>query len=174
MMSDEQVTAGADDQPRTVRELVERISREREALEEAVAKLQDEAFVATSGGWSARDHLAHVSAWERRLLGEMQGDASAARLGLDEAAIAAADTDTVNATIHARHKDDSPEQVRAEFRASGEALLSAISGLSDADLVQPVRPEDPNVETLVDLISWDTYRHYPEHTSAILALIDED
>jgi hypothetical protein len=34
-------------------------------------------------------------------------------------------------------------------------------------LARPVRPDDLEVETLLDLISWDTYKHYPEHVASI-------
>ena len=166
-VAEEQTIKVGNDRPRTVTELLERITRERGALEQAVAGISDDALVATSGGWSAKDHLAHVAAWERRLVGEVQGDRAAAHFGLDEATFGTANTDNLNAMLHARHRDDPPATVRAEFRASGEALRAAFAELSDADLMQPVRPDDPNVETLVDLISWDTYKHYPEHVAAI-------
>jgi uncharacterized damage-inducible protein DinB len=157
----------ADDRPRTVAELFARISRERGALEQAVAGVSDDALAATSGGWSAKDHLAHVAAWERRLVGEVRGDRAAERFGLDEATFDASTTDALNAMLHERHRNDPPAAVRAEFRASGEALRAAFAELSDADLMRPVRPDDPAVEALVDLIAWDTYKHYPEHTAAI-------
>jgi hypothetical protein len=165
---------GADDRPQTVTDLLELIARERGALELAVATMSDDAFVATTEGWTAKDHVAHVAAWERRLLGEIQGDRAAARFGLDEDTSNTTDTDTLNAMLNARHRDDSPATVRAEFRASGEALRFAIGALSDADLMQPVRPDDPLVDTLVDLISWDTYRHYPDHVAAITRLAGLD
>jgi hypothetical protein len=147
--------------------LVELLARERGALEQAVAGMGDDALAATAGGWSAKDHLAHVAAWERRLVGEVRGDRAAARFGLDAAAFGAADTDALNALLHARHRDDPPAVVRAEFRAAGEALRAAVAGLRDADLLRPGRPDDPAVETLVDLIAWDTFKHYPEHAAAI-------
>jgi hypothetical protein len=160
----------AGDPPRTVVELSAMIDRERGALEQAVSGMSEETFVDTSAGWSAKDHLAHVAAWERRLLGEVEGDQVAARFGLDEAAIANAETDVINAMIHARYRDDSPATVRAEFRAAGEALQALMAGMSDADLMRPVRPDDPMVDTLVDLIAWDTYRHYPDHVATIASL----
>ncbi len=166
-MAEEQTGGSSGDRPRTVVELVELLQRTRGALEQMAAGMSDDALVATSGGWSAKDHLAHVAAWERRLIGEIQGDRAVERFGLDAAAFEAATTDSLNAMIHARYRDDSPATVRAEFRAAGEALYEVIAGLSDADLMQPVRPDDPDVDTLVELIGWDTFWHYPQHTEAI-------
>ena len=166
-MAEDQTTGVANDRPRTVAELMERIARERGALERAIAAMDDDALAASSGGWSVKDHLAHVAAWERRLIGELRGDPVAERLGLDEDAFATADTDTLNATIYSLHRGDPPAAARAEFLSSGETLRAAFADLSDADLMRPVRPDDPSVDTLVDLISWDTYKHYPDHAAAI-------
>ncbi len=166
-MTEKQTTGVSRSNPQTVTELLDLIARERGALEQAVANMGDDALAATSEGWSAKDHLAHVAAWERRLIGEIQGDRTAERFGLDEESFGATNTDDFNAMLYARHRDHPTAMVRAEFRASGEALRTAFAGLSDADLMRPVRPDDPGVETLVDLISWDTYKHYPEHVAAI-------
>lgn len=166
-MAEERTTGIADSLPRTAADLLELIARERKALERAVAGMSDDAFVANAGGWSAKDHLAHVAAWERRLLGELEGNLAAARFGLDEAAVDAMDIDALNAMLLARHRADPPAAVRAEFAAAGEALRATLSKLSDVDLMQPVRPDDPGVDTLVELIAWDTFKHYPEHTAAI-------
>lgn len=161
------MTDDADRQPRTVTELLDRINRARGPLEQAAADMDDDTLVATDGGWSAKDHLAHVAAWERRLVGEILGDDTVTRFGLDEATLDAANTDAINAMLSARHQHASLSEVRAEFRASGESLRSVLAGLTDADLMQTVRPDDPAVDTLVDLISWDTYKHYPDHVAAI-------
>ena len=166
-MTEEQSNGVVDGNPRMVAALLDLIAWERRALEQAVTGMSDDALVATSGDWSAKDHLAHVAAWERRLVGEVQGDHDAARFGLDEATFSATNTDNFNALLHARHRDDPPATMRAEFHASGEALHTAFAELSDADLLQPVRPDDPDVETLIDLIAWDTFKHYPEHVTAI-------
>ena len=166
-MTEEQTSETAGGQPRTVPELLERINRDRAPLEQAVANMSGDDLLAMAGDWSVKDHLAHVAAWERRLLAEMRGDHAAERFGLDEVTSASAETDDLNALLLARHQDDSPTTVRAEFRAAGEAVRAAFAQLTDANLTRPVRPDDPAVDTLVDLISWDTYRHYPEHTAAI-------
>jgi uncharacterized damage-inducible protein DinB len=165
-MADNQPNGHTDDRPRTVIALLERIAHERRPLEHAATQMDDDVFADDSHGWSVKDHLAHVAAWERRLLGEIRGDRTAERFGLDEEA--SADTDTINAMIYTRHRDDLPDDVRAEFFASGESLRTTFTSMDDAELRTPVRPEDPKVETLVDLISWDTYRHYPVHVKAII------
>jgi uncharacterized damage-inducible protein DinB len=165
-MTENQQDAYIGDRPRTVIALLERIAQERNPLEQAAIDMDDDHFADDSHGWSVKDHLAHVAAWEQRLLGEIRGDRAAERFGLSEDANAG--TDAINAMIYARHRDDLPDAVRAAFTASGEALRTAFASMDDAELRTPVRPEDPKVETLVDLISWDTYRHYPVHARAII------
>jgi hypothetical protein len=133
-----------------------------ELVERVVSSMSDDAFVATAEGWSAKDRLAHVAAWERRLLGDIQGDRVAERFGLDETAYEAMNTDAFNVMLHARHRDNPSAAMRAEVRASGEALR-------DTDLLQPVHPDDPDGEALIDAIAGDTFTHYPEHSAAIAA-----
>jgi hypothetical protein len=166
-MAEDQTIGRADSLPRTVTELLELLAQKREALELAGANLSDEALVATSGEWSVKDHLAHVAAWERRLVGEIRGDHAVARFGIDDDTFSTMNGDTLNAMLHARHWDDPPAMVRAEFRAAGEALRATLADLTDADLIQPVRPDDPHVDTLVELIGWDSFWHYPDHIAAI-------
>ena len=64
-MTADQTTGGAEDHPRTVAEVLERITRERAALAQEVVGMSDDALVATAGGWSAKDHLAHAAARSR-------------------------------------------------------------------------------------------------------------
>ena len=165
-MADTVSNGPANDRPRTVVALLDRIARERRPLEHAARQMDDEAFADDARGWSVKDHLAHVAAWEQRLLGEIRGDHAVARFGLDEGATA--NTDTINAMIYTRHRHDLPDDVRSAFFASGEELRTTFASMDDAELSRPVRPEDPKVDTLVDLISWDTYRHYPVHAQAII------
>ncbi|CAN5554198.1 hypothetical protein BH09CHL1_BH09CHL1_02880 [soil metagenome] len=165
-MSEELSIHATNDRPQTIVELIERIERERGALEQLVAGMSDDDLIATSDGWTAKVHLAHVAAWERRLIGELQGDLNAARFGLDETDYEDANTDGLNAMLLARFQVDSPAAARAEFLAAGEALRAAIADLNDADLSLP-RPDDDEGETVLDMISWDTYKHYPEHVAAI-------
>ncbi|MEO9255115.1 MAG: DinB family protein [Tepidiformaceae bacterium] len=157
----------SDDLPRTVAELLALVARERGAIEQAVAGLSDDALAAQSDGWSPKDHLAHVAAWERRLVAEVQGETAASRFMMDQATWDAADSESVNAMLHARHHDEPPATVLADFRASGGALRALLATLTDSDLLQPVRPDDPDVDSLVELIAWDTFRHYPEHARAL-------
>jgi hypothetical protein len=95
---EDQATRRAESLPRTVTELLDLLAREREALEQAGVDLSDEALVATSGEWSVKDQLAHVAAWERRLIGEVRGDHVIARFGLDEIEFSTMNGDVLNAT----------------------------------------------------------------------------
>lgn len=163
-MTEEQTIDVTDDRPQTIAELLKRIELERGALEQLVSSLSDEDLIAASDGWTAKIHVAHVAAWERRVIGELKGDRAAARFGLNELDYEAANTDDFNAILLARFRDDPPATSRAEFFAAGEALRAAIAELSDVDLFQLSPDED---ETVLDMISWDTYKHYPEHLAAI-------
>ena len=58
----------ADGPPPTVREVIDRIEEEWEALQRALAPLSEEQMTEPgTGGWSVKDELAHLAAWARGL-----------------------------------------------------------------------------------------------------------
>ena len=106
---------------------------------------------AVDGGWSAKDVLAHLSAWKRYQVGRLR----AIREGIEEPVIAG-ETDEVNAVIHAERAAWSWEQVLADADAVSLALIAEIEAATEATL-----------ET--DRISGTIMGNGPEHTLAHLS-----
>ena len=159
--------------PRNKADILERVVRERQALAEAVAGI-DEARLAApgpDGGWSAKDHLGHVVAWEQLLTATLIGQPVAPLLhGVPEDTYRGEDIDRLNALIQERNRDRAPAAILAEFRRSGADLMAALDRVDDADLDRPFPPDHPEGRTLLDRIEDDSYGHYPEHREAIVAL----
>ena len=168
--------AVAPSHPRNKTELMDRIDRSWSVLEQA--SRAGEAQLTTPGGpdgWSIKDHLAHVAAWEHSLLALLEGRDRAAAIGLDAATYAATDTDGRNALIHERHKDRPLPDVLDYFRQTHDQLLAALAPLTDDDLHKPYshyQPDDPphNPDPVVYWIAGNTYGHYEEHAAAVRAL----
>lgn len=108
------------------------------------------------GGWSAKDELAHLSAWRQR-----QADVMAARReGRAKPALPAVDIDETNALFHAERADWSWDQVDTDADATADALIAEIVSADD--------------ETLADLeIIASIMGDGPEHDLAHLARIAE-
>jgi hypothetical protein len=84
---------------------------------------------AADGGWSPKDVQAHLSAWRQHQLERLV----AIREGRDEPA-PAAETDEVNAVIHAQRAAWSWDRVARDAEATADELITEIEAASPATL----------------------------------------
>jgi hypothetical protein len=162
--------------PRDKAQLLERIQQAWTALEQTIGRLSDEQMTApeADGGWSVKDHLAHITAWEQYLLAVLEGRPLHEVMGLDEARYRAIDTDGLNVVIFERDKDRPLPEVLATFRQSHEQVLAALARLTDPDLFKPFAHYQPGYPDrafpVINSIIFNTYDHYQEHRAMIQAL----
>lgn len=153
--------------------LLTRIRSSRAALEEVAAGLSDEQLAAIGpDGWSAKDHLVHVAAWEDYLTGLLGGRPGVETFGLEGQQ--APDTDTINAIVQQRHAGLSAAEARQKFADSHAALMERLEALSDADVQRPISSYLPRDDEYADrpISGWivgNTYEHYDEHREWIVA-----
>jgi len=172
-MSNEQDQAAAG-LPRNKPELMDRIRRSRAALEQAIAGLDEAALSAPGpdGGWSIKDHLAHLSDWDRRLLAGIQGRPPYEAMGVDRALWEADDLDRLNAALYERSRARAAAEVLAEFRATRQQVLDALEPLAEADLHRPFNTAEPTDTRPLDaLIAGNTFGHDEEHLEWIRPLL---
>lgn len=155
--------------------LLARIGASRAALEAVVAGVARGAMErAAADGWSVRDHLAHVTAWERSLLALLRGQSRAAAVGLSDEEEAALDTDAINARIAAAARSLSLDEVVAQFHESHREVLGVLAPMTDADFALPYshyQPNDPpyNGQPVIGWVAGNTFEHYGEHTGWLKA-----
>ncbi len=147
---------------RTMREAHERVTR-------TIERIPDEQLLEpTSGDWTGKDVLAHMAWWH---------DHSALAIGAlrkgrppydrDDPAFG---LDTLNERVHREHLDDPPELTRRAFGGSFGRLMAALEPLTDEELFAPDRWPWLRGEALVEMVLWDTSRHYEAHREALEAL----
>jgi uncharacterized damage-inducible protein DinB len=169
------------DEPRDVTTLVARIQDAYGTVERAAGGLSDEQLTAPGpdGGWSIKDHLAHLAAWRHSLIALLEGSDRGAAIGLDQQSagesINTDDVDDVNAFLHRRNHDRTPEEVQADFRQAQERVLAILGRMTDADLEKPYSHYQPDAESTSDdpVVGWivgNTYGHDEEHLATIQAL----
>ncbi len=110
----------------------------------------------TPGRWTARDNLAHMTAWRQYASAELEAVRTGAE-GLDTSE----ETDEFNARVYAATRDQPAASVLAEGRRSWDALEQALDACSEEDLLKPQhrRPDQP----LWQVIPGNTYFHVGEH-----------
>jgi hypothetical protein len=135
--------------------LVERISDER---------LRDPAME----DWKGKDVLAHLAWWHDHSVLVIEGLRAGRQPsdGTDPANT----TDEINERVHLEHLDDRPDVTRVALNQSFERLLAAIKPLTDDDLFGADRWPWLDGEALVEMLLWDTSRHYEAHLEHLAPL----
>ena len=156
--------------------LLEKIEASWNDLFEQVTKLGPGGLLlAAPDGWTVKDHLAHVAAWEHSLVGLIEGRDRLSAMGVEQSV--KRETDPINAAVQKLHANETPEQVLKYFRESHAVLMHTLGKFSDADLKNPYshfQPGEPNVERPVsDWVGGNTWEHYAEHIGWINQLINE-
>jgi hypothetical protein len=154
-------------------ELLARIRREWDALELVVEQLGPEQMaVPGEEGWSIKDNLAHLAAWERFLhlhyLGAM---AAHEAMAIDEEAYQGIDEDGLNAILFQRNRQRSSREVLVEFRQTHEQAMAYLERLPFEDLLKPRLAGDPESGALLRSVSGNTYEHFLEHRLTIESMI---
>jgi hypothetical protein len=140
---------------RELAELVDRISDDR---------LKDPAM----DDWKGKDVLAHLAWWHDHSVLVIEG-LRAGRQPYD-GTDPANTTDGFNERVHREHLDDPPYVTRVAFKQSFERLLAAIKPLTDDDLIGANRWPWLEGEALVEMLLWDTSRHYEAHLKHLAPL----
>ena len=125
-------------------DLIERANDAWATLEEMLAGTGEAALTATgSGGWSAKDHLAHIESWERYLLAILERRSPSAAVGTDPATLGSTDGDALNDLLIEPTKAHPLSQVLADLRGTHERLLAAVAAVPEDDLDRPAADYQP-------------------------------
>lgn len=161
----------------TKTKLLEQITGGWEALHALVGQLNETQLtrLRSADGWTVKDHLAHLAAWERSALAIVRGEPRHAVLGVAEADYRNGDFDRMNAAIHARHHERPLADILAEWREAHAQLLAALNALTDADLLRPdthFLPGEGGAPLFARILS-NTAEHYEEHRAWFSSLLSQ-
>jgi uncharacterized protein (TIGR03083 family) len=145
---------------------LDRVQRSWAELQKVVGGLDAEALHApVADGWTVKDHLSHLSAWEESLLALLEGRDRAGAMGApgmeDDGA------DAINAVVWEQRRGDSPAEVLARLRETHGRLMARLGRLSDGDFSRPYSYFQPDAadeqRPVSDWIAGNTWEHYEEH-----------
>ena len=143
--------------------------RSKYAALEAILAPLDKAQMTTPGvigNWSIKDILAHITAWQHRLLTWLH----AARHN-QKPTISGPDSeeemDRLNEQFYQENKSRPLADVLGNFRSSYLQIMEAVQAIPEEDLIDPHRFAWLNGDSLRQLVAGDTYDHYQEHQQQI-------
>ena len=129
-------------------------------------------------GWTVKDHIAHMTAWERSALYFVLGKPRHEGFGVEESVYLSEDEDSINADIYARQQSLTLPEVLADFRVVHSQLLTALQPLTDSELMLPYRhflPDEPGEgegPPGINVIYGNSAHHYLEHLAWMRALVE--
>lgn len=130
----------------------------RDRLETALAQFDDAAMAErVDDDWTRKDVLAHLEAWERRVVDLLER----LRAGTDPGE--RVETDELNARFFAADRDRTLADVRSGEAAAYERMVAAIEGASDEELFDGDHFAWTNGEPLAAWFRGDGDEHYDEH-----------
>lgn len=128
-------------------------------------------------GWTVKDHIIHLTSWERSVVFFLQGQPRHAGLGVDEALYLKGTDDDINAVIYQQRKGLPLAEALGQFRDVHRQLLKLLEPLTDAGLRQPYRhylpdePGDGDGPPAIEVIYGNSADHFTEHRAWIEALV---
>jgi hypothetical protein len=157
--------------PQDLADLLDRVEREWAALLDSVESLTAEQMTRRDpGGWSIKDHLAHVTEWERFLIrNQFEGQTAHVALGIDPTLTEGPDEAGINAALQARNRDRSLPDVLADLGRTHDRVLAELETRSYADLQKRTRVMGPDERPMILWVIYNTYEHYLEHRQSIEA-----
>ncbi len=147
-------------------ELIRKIESEWHKLQTALDGLTEEQMhqPGVVGEWSIKDVLAHLTAWQTRLISTMF---KAERGLVPEATEVGPTVDQMNEKFYQEMKDRSFEQVWDDLDSSYYQLLGRLEAWKEKDLFDPLRFKWMRGEPFERYIAGDSYEHYAEHAQQI-------
>jgi hypothetical protein len=165
--------------PANKAELRERIEKGRLELAEATNWLSEAQLLTPNPdtGWTIKDHLAHLAAWEMGIAALLQRQPRWAAMALDEANVANLHMDDLNEIIFRQNKDRSLAEVIAYFEDAHHHMLAAVGRLAEEELFKPYayftggEVSDDDSGPIIGWVIGNTYEHYAEHQTWIEAML---
>lgn len=148
-------------------ELLRRIELERAALEAALEGLSEAEMLrpVLDGGWSVKDVLAHIVAWEQLMIGWVEASLRGER---PERPVTSDNwVDQLNARFYEENRERPLADVLDEFHRSGAEARQTAESLSEEELFDPERFPWREGSALFTMVAANTCWHYQDHREAI-------
>ena len=165
----------------TRQELLKLIRESWPALQAALGRLTEDQLetMKDEAGWSIKDHVLHLAAWERSAAYMLQGKPRHTALGIDEELYLSRDFDRINTAVREQHTGIPAREALAQLREVHAYLMDLLAAFSDEALYRPYGaylPDEPRPDNsfpAINVVYGDTAAHFAEHLATIEALLAE-
>jgi hypothetical protein len=170
--------------PRSKTELLERMRAGREEWDALIAQIPDSARTepALASGWSVKDLIAHVAAYENwtaaqiRAANEGRPPTNRELYGTEEMPDYPEgwDLDRQNAMIHVQYKEAPLAEVMTFSSRAFADLIAAVAAVADEDIVRPGAQAWTGDTTLLEVAPGQCYAHYEQHADELRSISGDE
>jgi len=153
----------------TKSKLLDLIMSERRKLEDSLALFspEEKTMSGVENGWSVKDIMAHISAWEGKMRLWLVQIVSGVTPDRPPPGEPWPDLDQLNQQIYDENRTKPLAVAEAEFISSYQESLRLVSSMPEEDLIDPQRYEWSRSDPLYYLVGGNTFWHYEEHLVSI-------
>ena len=153
-------------------ELLEQVKAAHARMEKLVSALSPAELSAPvlDEGWSIKDSLAHLVAWEKMMMGWMESMLRGEPVvrfapGFIESSTSGEEVmQALNEKLYQKDRARTLADVLTDFRRTHEQVLATLNRMSEADIFEPRDfASRKSVRLLDGVIGGNTYAHYDEH-----------
>lgn len=160
----------------TKAEILGRIEKSRDALADLLRPMNEEQMTrpAGPGGWSIKDHLAHIAEWEIGIADLLRRRPRFPDPEVAEAVARDAHDDEINVLFYKKNAGLSLEEVMEKYEDAHAQLVIALQGISDDDLYAPydafLPPDEAGAGSktpVINHIAGNSFGHIEDHIQYI-------
>ena len=148
--------------------LLDKIRTRHDEFERVLAPLNETQLTTTGvmGGWSIKDILAHITAWQKRTLHRLEA-AKRNEKPAHQPVSNEEEMDRVNAQFYQESKNRPLTEVLSDFRTTHAQMLETVQGMSEEDLFDAQKFAWTEGSPLWQNVAGNTYEHIDEHYGPI-------
>ena len=130
-----------------------------------------------TAGWTVKDHIAHLAAWERSMVFLFDGRPRHEGLGVSATLYHSDEIDAINAAIRDQQAGLALDEAREELAAVHRELLARLDTLTYNDLLKPYahflpdEPGDDDGSPILYRVWGNSGGHYAEHLPWMTAIV---
>lgn len=170
------MTGGYEEVPTTAEDMLEQVHAARAEIEAIIDHLSQEQMTGTSdeGGWTIKDHLAHIAEWQRRGLAAIEGRPPWEAFGIERERYEQLDIDGINEILYERNKDRPVEEVLTDFRKTQEKVVLTLEQMNEDDLQKEIPQGHSQKYRRIGELALSTFAgHDNEHVEEIRLLANQ-